>query len=571
MAVVAMNKLSEVHNQNHGNTDLVKVDPWREAKPEQRELALKRESFLQPFVELINTGVTQRNAIRNVLAHIDAGTYPAIYLTNAQSLGRKNRIPGRSTISGWLSAYLSRGRSGLLDQHTGRVRQAKGWEAQACHLYNMPSKPSYAAVARKLREEFGHTDATDSAVRRYLQSLPAELGENSPARLGRKLYNNSQRHFIRRTTESLQVGDLYQGDGHTLDVYLAHPVTGDIWRAELTVWMDIKSRYIVSWYISNAESAIDTIRCMAQALVNHNHVPPLLYVDNGSGYASKMMDDEVSGFYQRLDMDCIFALPGNAKAKGQVERFFRTMERDCNIWFGEAFCGENSAQDITTKFVNDCKRGKKQPPSLAEWCSRFEDWLTKYHNRPHPEFKQTTPAELWGELQCNPVNMDVMELCRPQKERKVQRGSIRIDNREYRHAELVSHNQRSVLVEYDLMTDAQVTIRDIKGKFICDAQLVKKRNYIPDSRLDEAKQKSTKAAVKRLELKIDEKKARAGLLLDHADTLDQLEEMGESEVQARQTIELATLIEDTPDIDVIDLGPEPEADEIDIDILSDDY
>lgn len=525
-SVVAINPLAEIHNDRHLP---VTVDAWKEASPEARETALKRELFLTPVIELIEKGVSQRNAIANVLAHIESGLYAESYLNTAAVLGRKNQPPKRATIARWLKLYTDNGKVGLLDNYTGRVRKVQGWEAVAMRLYNIPSKPSYAAVARKLREEYQFADASDSAVRRYLKSLPAEMGELSPARMGRKLYNNTQRHYIHRTTENLRVGDLYQGDGHTLDVYLEHPVTGDIWRAELTVWMDIRSRYIVGWYISNAESAIDTIRCLTSALTTHNHVPPILYVDNGSGYKSKMMSDEATGFYQRLNMECIFAIPGNAKAKGQIERWFRTMERDCNVWFGDAFCGENMAKDVSTKFVNDCKRGIRKPPSLMEWCDVFTQWLDKYHNRPHPELKNTTPAELWTELDNvrNPVHMEALELLRPQKRCKVVRGKVRLDNREYKHVELVSYNRHDVIVEYDLHTDAKVTVRTAKGELICDATLVAKSEYIPTSRIEEARKKAAVAAVKRLEKKADEKRLRAGMVIDHTDTLAALGEMAD--------------------------------------------
>ncbi len=568
-SVVALNPMSEAHNQNH---NLIVIDEWREAAPEQRETALCKEMFLMPFYQLTSTGVSVRKAIKNVMAHIDAGHYNDKFMSNAQKLGRGNKLPGRSTITEWLKAYTEQGKVGLLDKYTGRVRQAQGWEAAAYRLYNIPSKPSYAAVARKLREDHGFASATDDAVRRYIKSLPADMGDLSPQRMGRKLYNNTQRHFIQRTTESLPVGFLYQGDGHTIDVYLAHPVTGDIWRAELTVWMDIRSRYITAWYISNAESSIDTIRCMAMALTNHNHVPAMLYVDNGCGYASRMMDDDVTGFYQRLEMETIFAIPGNAKAKGNVERFFRTMERDFNIWFGDAFCGEGMAKDRSTQFVNDCKRGKRQPPSLTEWCRKFEAWLEKYHNRPHPEAKSTTPAALWATLESTPVNMDIMDLVRPQKTRKVLRGAVSLDNRQYRHPELVRFNRQDVVVQYDLTTDETVTIRSLKGELICDATLVKKADYIPTSRIEEAKQKSTKAAITRLEKKADEKRRRSGLLLDHADTLGGLEEL--------DATNFSTLTPQThhaisaEDADVIDIdltqSAQPPQDEL-IDIKLEDY
>ncbi len=508
-------------------TDSITLNPWREATDKQREVALLREAFLRPILDMLARNVSARAAISNVIAHITAQDYPARYIETASKLGKKNSHPSRSTINAWLSAYQKEGRAGLLDQHTGRRRVDQGWEAAAYKLYNLPTKPSCAAVARKLREEHGFDNATDAAVTRYLRSLPAEMGEHSPARVGRKLYNNSERHFKARTTENLKPGDLYQGDGHTLDVYLAHPVTGDIWRAELTVWMDVKSRYIVGWTISNAESSIGTIRCLAATLSFHDHVPPMLYVDNGCGYKSRMMDDDAVGFYTRLGMDAIFALPGNAKAKGNVERFFRTMERDCNIWFGPAFCGEGMASDISTKFVNDCKRGLKQPPTLEQWCEHFTQWLERYHNRPHPEFKDTTPAAIWAQLERNPVHVELAELMRPRELRKVQRGAVQLHNRHYKHADLTQWNRQTVAVEYDLQNDELVTIRTEDGRFLCDAELVKKANYLPTSRVEEARIKASADAVKRLEKKADEKRARAGLTLDHSDTLDALEAIGE--------------------------------------------
>lgn len=511
-----------------GNSTLpVSVDPWREATDRQREVALLREAFLKPILQMLAEKVSARAAISNVIAHIDAQDYPERYLETASKLGKKNSHPSRSTIHAWLSAYQKDGRVGLLDQHTGRRRVDQGWELQAYKLYSLPTKPSCSAVARKLREEHGFDSATDSAVTRYLRSLPAELGEHSPARVGRKLYNNSERHFKTRSTEHLKPGDLYQGDGHTLDVYLAHPVTGDIWRAELTVWMDVKSRYIVGWTISNAESSIGTIRCLAATLSFWDHVPPMLYVDNGCGYKSRMMDDDAVGFYNRLGMEAIFALPGNAKAKGNVERFFRTMERDCNIWLGDAFCGEGMAKDASTKFVNDCKRGLKQPPTLEQWCEHFAQWLDRYHNRPHPEFKDTTPAAIWAQLERNPVHAELVELMRPREQRKVLRGAVRLHNREYRHTELTSWNRQTVAVEYDLQNDEKVTIRTEDGRFICDATLVKKADYLPTSRVEEARLKASADAVKRLEKKAGEQRARAGLTLDHTDTLDGLEQLGE--------------------------------------------
>jgi putative transposase len=407
-----------------------------------------------------------------------------------------------------------------------------------------------AAVARKLRREYDFASATDSRVMQYLNSMPAQLGNNSPQRLGRKLYNNSQKHFIHRTTENLPVGAVYQGDGHTLDVYLQHPVSGKPWRAELVAWMDVRSRYIVGWSITSAESAFGTIQAFGRSLINFDHVPAIVYVDNGSGYKSKMMCDENIGFYQRMGIEPIFAIPGNAKAKGNIERWFRTMERDFNVWWPEAFCGEGMGKEEQARQFNLVQQGKIQLPTLNQWIAKFGDWLEDYHNSPHPELPATTPHQLWQQLAAHrtPVNMTELELNRPQIERVVQRGYVTLHNRKYKNSLLISHNGSTVRCEYDLHTDETITVRDEAGRLICDAALVKKHDYIPTSRLDQALQKSREAALKRLERKADEVRVRTSLVYEHTDSLDALvqfdNELLERDIQKASEPLMINLLDD---------------------------
>ena len=52
-SVVAINPLAEIHNDRHLP---VTVDAWKEASPEARETALKRELFLTPVPKLGEIG-----------------------------------------------------------------------------------------------------------------------------------------------------------------------------------------------------------------------------------------------------------------------------------------------------------------------------------------------------------------------------------------------------------------------------------------------------------------------------------------------------------------------------------
>lgn len=240
------------------------VDPWREATESQRTVALKRERFLQPILKMIGTQVTTSVAVRNVLTHIECEHYPPGYLDLAKELARgKKVLPSRATVFNWLKGYSENGREGLLPSYTGRVRKEYGWEAQAIRLYNIPSKPAYADVAKVLREQYGEETATDSRVTRYLKNLPATLNSNSPHRLGRHHFDQNRRSFKSRDRESLLVGEMYEGDGHTVDAYIAHPNTGLPFRPELTAWMDIRSRYIVGWFFPTQKALLaHCMRCL---------------------------------------------------------------------------------------------------------------------------------------------------------------------------------------------------------------------------------------------------------------------------------------------------------------------
>lgn len=540
----AINQLSQaVMSQQQAVTQ--QAGRWQVATTSQRRLALQREQLIKPLAEKMATGVSAATAIDGLLTAIRLGmAAPAVCQLASQLANRGKPAPGRSTLYNWLADYQAHGVEGLLDKHTGRRRQDYGWEHLALQLYHIASKPSMGAVARKLREQYGHATATDSRVARYLKSMPAQLGDASPMRLGNKLYNNSQKHYIHRTTENVPVGALYQGDGHTLDVYLQHPVTGKPWRAELVAWMDIRSRYIVGWAISNAESAISTIQALSRSLVLHDHVPAIVYVDNGSGYKSKMMCAENTGFYERMGIEPIFAIPGNAKAKGNIERWFRTMERDLNIWWPDAFCGEGMGRDEQARLFNLAMQGKVQLPTLAEWCQAFADWLDNYHARPHPELPATTPAALWQQLQATPVNMTELELNRPQITRTVQRGYITLHSRKYKHAALLAYNGATVHCEYDLHCDELITVRDAQGRLLCDATLVKRADYIPASRIEQARDKSLAAAVKRLDKKKAEKIARTAAVIEHTANLDALEGFDELLTQQKEETITIDLLDD---------------------------
>lgn len=505
-----------------------------------------------------------------------AGALPITVMTALTILRPKHprQCPDRATLYRWDDKYrehLNGNTTAAAPKHKGRERKAQGWEALALRLWHTPSKRSKSSIAAELREDHGFPTATDSAVRRYLDSLPANYGENSAKRLGARLYRNTQRGFVRRNTEALPTGFIYQGDGHTLDVYLAHPFTGDIWRAELTGWMDVRSRYIAGWYISEAESSHSTLFALSRALIAHNHAPAMLHIDNGSGYASKMMNDESVGFYSRFDIQPMFALPYNAKAKGQLERWFGTMERD----FGkrwETYCGADMAPEVLQQITREVKSGKRELPSLRKYMTALADWIDRYHHRQHDGLDGRTPAEVWSELERIELHTPDSAIVRPRAERVVSRQCVRLHNREYASPELVAYNGETLIIEYDLLEDNSVRMLARDGRWICDAALVCKADYIPASRVEEARQKRLEGQVKRLQIKQDELEARAGSAITHADRLSDIEALNAGAALALPHDQsMDSILEMNLGLSVPTPSPDAESSDDPLDILNLDY
>lgn len=495
-------------------------DPWESASEPQRKVAVARESLLQPLADLVNQGASINKAAALLVAQLASGTADMRikHLAGMVSLEGAMSIP---TAKRWLSAYLKGGKNALLPRHTGRVRKDYGWEVRAVALYNIPGKPGFADVASKLIQE-GFEDVTESRVARYLRNLPATLGKHSPARVGPHLHRLTRQKFQRRSLEEVLVGEIYAGDGHTSDDYVAHPNTGKPFRPELTAFIDIKSGYLAGWWMSESESTVSTMFAMSHAMRMHNHVPAWVYVDRGPGYRAKLLSDEATGFYSRFDIGLIGALPGNPHGKGWIERFFRTVRDKHDKFFagGAVYCGDDMAPETNRRLSADLAMGRRQLPSLKQYVDSFTQWLEHYHNTPQDKLGGRTPAQVWQELRPVTVGLDTMDaIARPREECTVLRQTVRLHNRFYYAEALALYDAQKVHVEYDLHHDSRVWVFDKKGRFVVEAALTNTIGVLPASRLEEGRARRLQGQLKRLERKADEARARR---IDAVDATEQL-------------------------------------------------
>ncbi|MDH4275632.1 MAG: Mu transposase C-terminal domain-containing protein, partial [Gammaproteobacteria bacterium] len=220
--------------------------------------------------------------------------------------------------------------------------------------------------------------------------------------------------------------------------------------------------------------------------------------------------------------------------------------------------------------------GKRAAPSLAAYVSTLTDWVERYNNTPHDALDGATPASLWAALERTPLHARADAIVRPREQRIVRRSCVQLHNREYDHPELIAYNGEEVLVEYDLHNDNAVRILDMRERWLADAFLVRKAEYLPASRVQEASERRLEGQRKRLARKLNEVEARSIRSISHDEktadiermnaTFEVIEEAEEDEWDAMTTRIAKNLDTGAP-------TPMPEEDERDLplDVLKTDY
>lgn len=133
----------------------------------------------------------------------------------------------------------------------------------------------------------------------------------------------------------------------------------------LTAVIDLYSRYVLNWSISNTMEAIWCQQMMEQA-VNKYGKPQLINTDQGSQYTSDVFSQYVLGQGIKLSMDG----KGRATDNAFIERLWRTVKYE-NVRFKEYTDGTNLAKGL-------------------------DDFFKKYnHTRRHSSIENQFPQEVF--------------------------------------------------------------------------------------------------------------------------------------------------------------------------------
>ena len=132
----------------------------------------------------------------------------------------------------------------------------------------------------------------------------------------------------------------------------------------LTAIIDVYSRYIVGWGLSNSLDAGSSLKVLKEAVSIHGK-PEILNSDQGCQFTCKEYIDYLKASHIQISMD------GNGRALDNIyiKRFWRTIKYQY-IYLNPAQNGLNLYQGI-------------------------RKWIERYHNRDHQGIDRKKPAVLF--------------------------------------------------------------------------------------------------------------------------------------------------------------------------------
>lgn len=287
-----------------------------------------------------------------------------------------------STLERWYYRYRAQGLDGLrpMTRKSGHA-QALTEEQRRLVLAIRRTHPnaSVPLILRTLTDEgrVATGQVTASAVRRLLAAHG--LDRRTLARSGKR---------ERRRWEAERPGKLWHADvchGPSLQV------DGRTVPLRIHGMLDDASRFVPVLSARNAEREADMLEVLLQAIREHGK-PDGLYLDNGATYRGEILATACG----RLGITLLHAQPYDARARGKMERFWRTLREGCLDFLGE----RSSLHDVQLRLI------------------AFLD--AHYHHSAHAGLMGKSPAKAWTIRVTKPVTeQELAEALTVRERRKV--------------------------------------------------------------------------------------------------------------------------------------------------------
>lgn len=481
---------------------------------DQRDVMSARVSIIRE-VERMSQMVSQQRAILTLVGLARDGQLSP-YLAERVERANDRKTPDRTlserTIKRWLADFRKHGEIALAPIRRKPDMTLPVWAPVFLKHYQRPQKPSAEAAYAAFQAEYPGAPSIH-AVRRMLAKMPPQAREQG--RIGAREIK-SLKAFHRRTADMLWPNDVWIADGHTFDAEVMNPLTGQIFRPEVTMVIDWGTRRIVGFSVNLAESTIATLDTLRDG-VSRVGMYKVLYVDNGSGFDNAVVY-EVN---DRLGGSITHSLPYNSQGRGIIERPHKTILVRLSKSY-DSYIGKDMDKEAATR-VHRLSRQQlsmglqpKQIPTFEAFFADLQDALDAYNHRPHRalpkirdietgKLRNQSPMESWKSALADgwePLKAEahvVEALVRPQVVRTTNRAEVRIFGGIYFLQALEAYHGQEVRVAYDFRDASRVWVHTLDGELIGEAVLGGNASpAMPQSLMDKATEKREKGQLARL-------------------------------------------------------------------------
>ena len=339
-----------------------------------------------------------------------------------------------------------------------------------------PKKQHVLKIYNQKAKEMGWEETSLSTISRITNSIPET--EKCLAFDGERTYKAKYAPCITRTYDDLLINEIWVGDGHTLAIWT--PDNGRIKRYTMSVWMDMRTRAVVGWCVSNHSSSVVIAAALRSGILGTGNLPGGMpgtcYMDNGLDYKSGFLNAETKeeffntydGLFKAFDINTRFAIPYNAKAK-PIERFFQTFSSNLSRYI-PGFCGESIGErphnlDKNEILVRDI--------GVEILVKIIEGYMNDYNNTALPALGGKSPAEFMNEADKFRNDMPTAEeldmFMAKSDVREIYSSGIKKFGRWYWNDDIIPFIGKKCVVRYDLNNVGELYVY-IEGKLVCKVQ-----------------------------------------------------------------------------------------------------
>lgn len=319
-------------------------------------------------------------------------------------------------------------------------------------------------------------------------------------RLGEKAFKDACAPYIKRTYGDLHSNDIWVCDNHTFDILVDDGEHKKPVRVYLTGFLDVRSRKMVGWYVTDAPCSDATLQALRRGIERYG-IPKRILSDNGREFLTHDIggrgfrkdgrgEDEhrIPTILDNLQVEFRTALVRNARAK-IIERAFREV-KECFSRLFEGYTGGTIAER-PERLKEMAKKASNFTP-YAEFCSYVDTYIEGWFNfqehsgvgMGHKTRNQVYAEQLVEVRRASPEDLSLMML-RNTRMQTVRRDGVVLKlygtevtfwSRELAY----DHIGEKVYFRYNPDDLSEVRVYDGKDRFLCTAQQQTALSYFAD-------------------------------------------------------------------------------------------